>query len=236
MTVNAFTTLAVWSYGLAAAGYLAFALRVAVSWRAGARAAWLLIATIATALWAGLGIAVGLTLGPRVELAFGIADTLRYAAWFVFLGFLLRPARLPREVVGVAAVGLLASLLLAAGSPLALVLASDGLRVEFGIRLGIAIMGLILVEQLIRRVDPQMRWGIKPLCVALVGVFGCDLFLYADALLLGRQTYEGFAAAWPKMNTDPFGEGWLVRVKLTAPAEVDTLMDAAAYTTYCAAL
>jgi glycine cleavage system H protein len=38
------------------------------------------------------------------------------------------------------------------------------------------------------------------------------------------------------VNTDPFGNGWLARVKLSAPAEVDSLMDAAAYTSYCAAL
>jgi len=38
------------------------------------------------------------------------------------------------------------------------------------------------------------------------------------------------------VNTDPFGQGWLVRVKLAAPGEVESLMDAAAYASYCAAL
>jgi glycine cleavage system H protein len=38
------------------------------------------------------------------------------------------------------------------------------------------------------------------------------------------------------VNSDPFGNGWLARVKLSAPAEVDSLMDAAAYTAYCAGL
>ena len=38
------------------------------------------------------------------------------------------------------------------------------------------------------------------------------------------------------VNSDPFGTGWLVRVKLSAPAEVDSLMDAAAYAAYCATL
>ena len=38
------------------------------------------------------------------------------------------------------------------------------------------------------------------------------------------------------VNTDPFGKGWLVRVKLASPVEVDALMDAAAYTAYLATL
>jgi len=31
------------------------------------------------------------------------------------------------------------------------------------------------------------------------------------------------------INEDPYGEGWLVRVKLTDPAEQESLLDAAAY-------
>ena len=31
------------------------------------------------------------------------------------------------------------------------------------------------------------------------------------------------------VNDDPYGEGWLVRVRLTDPGEVDALMDAEAY-------
>ena len=31
------------------------------------------------------------------------------------------------------------------------------------------------------------------------------------------------------INEDPYGDGWLVRVKLSDPSEVDGLMDAAAY-------
>jgi glycine cleavage system H protein len=32
-----------------------------------------------------------------------------------------------------------------------------------------------------------------------------------------------------KINQDPYGEGWLVKVKLSDPSEADQLMDAAAY-------
>lgn len=38
------------------------------------------------------------------------------------------------------------------------------------------------------------------------------------------------------VNEDPYGEGWLVRVRLSDPAELDTLMDQAAYTAYLAGL
>ncbi len=31
------------------------------------------------------------------------------------------------------------------------------------------------------------------------------------------------------INEDPYGEGWLVKVKLSDPSEVDSLLDAAAY-------
>jgi glycine cleavage system H protein len=31
------------------------------------------------------------------------------------------------------------------------------------------------------------------------------------------------------VNEDPYGEGWLIRIRLSDPAEVDTLLDAAAY-------
>ena len=32
-----------------------------------------------------------------------------------------------------------------------------------------------------------------------------------------------------QINTDPYGEGWLVKVKLSDPSEAEQLMDAAAY-------
>ena len=32
------------------------------------------------------------------------------------------------------------------------------------------------------------------------------------------------------VNSDPYGEGWIVKIKMTDPAQVNDLMDAAAYT------
>ncbi len=40
---------------------------------------------------------------------------------------------------------------------------------------------------------------------------------------------EALADAPEKINEDPYGEGWMVRVRLSDASEVDSLMDAAAY-------
>ncbi|MCU0231096.1 MAG: glycine cleavage system protein GcvH [Acidobacteria bacterium] len=37
-----------------------------------------------------------------------------------------------------------------------------------------------------------------------------------------------------KVNKDPHGEGWLVRIRLATPAELDGMMDFAAYSKYMA--
>jgi glycine cleavage system H protein len=36
------------------------------------------------------------------------------------------------------------------------------------------------------------------------------------------------------VNEDPYGDGWLVRVRLTAPGEIDELMDAETYERFAA--
>jgi glycine cleavage system H protein len=38
------------------------------------------------------------------------------------------------------------------------------------------------------------------------------------------------------VNQDPYGDGWLLRVRLSDPGELDGLMDAAAYRSYLAGL
>jgi glycine cleavage system H protein len=38
------------------------------------------------------------------------------------------------------------------------------------------------------------------------------------------------------VNEDPYGEGWLVRIRLADPSEADQLMDAAAYRSHIAEL
>ncbi|MFI3299776.1 MAG: glycine cleavage system protein GcvH [Rikenellaceae bacterium] len=40
---------------------------------------------------------------------------------------------------------------------------------------------------------------------------------------------EALADAPESVNSDPYGEGWMIKVKMSNPAEVEELLDAAAY-------
>ena len=43
------------------------------------------------------------------------------------------------------------------------------------------------------------------------------------------EVNEAISESPEKINEDPYGDGWLVKVKLSDPSEADQLMDAAAY-------
>jgi glycine cleavage system H protein len=43
------------------------------------------------------------------------------------------------------------------------------------------------------------------------------------------EVNEALADSPEKINEDPYGEGWLVKVRLSEPSEVDSLLDVAAY-------
>ncbi|MDP8255429.1 MAG: glycine cleavage system protein GcvH [Candidatus Alcyoniella australis] len=48
------------------------------------------------------------------------------------------------------------------------------------------------------------------------------------------EVNEALADAPETVNSDPYGEGWMVKIKPDDPAELDALMDAAAYASFCA--
>jgi putative PEP-CTERM system histidine kinase len=191
VTVGFFATATAWSYGIALASYIAFAGRMALGWRTSLRASILVCTILATAVWAGACILVGASITPASIATADTVDALRYAAWFVLVASLLHGdattslKRIPRWIATAVVLALALAVGLSEGLPFA---ARAGLtpRAEFGVRIGLAVFGLALAEQLYRRAHAQARWAIKPLCLALVGVFGYELFLYADAMLFAR--------------------------------------------------
>ena len=64
--------------------------------------------------------------------------------------------------------------------------------------------------------------AVKTVADALMPVSGKVLEVNADL--------EG---APESVNTDPYGAGWMIKVEMSNPAEVDDLMDAEAYEAIC---
>ena len=52
--------------------------------------------------------------------------------------------------------------------------------------LALAVLGVLLVEQVIRNLGEDSWWSIKPVCIGLSGVFIYDIYVYSEALLFGR--------------------------------------------------
>ena len=57
-----------------------------------------------------------------------------------------------------------------------------------------------------------------------------DLYLPAAGEVV--EVNEALQDAPEVINSDPYGEGWIVKFKVTAPAYLEGLMDAAAYATF----
>lgn len=194
MSAANFATIAAWSYGIAAAAYLALALRMVIGWRRGTRAHLLMLAALATTIWAAAALADVLLDSTETRLLSRAADFLRYGAWIGFVASLLAFAsNAERAVQGLSrpgfwlvAVVLLAGFLLSIGPPVWDWLGLQGPRLEFGLRVGLAVFGLVLAERLYRRTPTARRWALKPICIALTAIFGFELFLYADAMLFAR--------------------------------------------------
>ncbi len=54
-----------------------------------------------------------------------------------------------------------------------------------------------------------------------------DLFLPVSGTI--TEVNPALTASPELVNSDPYGEGWMVKMKVNNPAELDGLMDAAAY-------
>ncbi len=189
-------TLMVWSYGLCAAAYGLLAVFLLGQIRGGHSAApnsAMLAAVVFTVCWSLLSLGAGETGSGGLYAIAMEADILRYGAWFVFVLQLLKPgmemgqqSRRSHRAVALAiglvvAAGLVAQALVASG---ALLPVPPKWLVFHPLLL--AVIGLFLLEQLLRNVAADSRWNVKPLCLGLAGAFVFDLYVHSDAMLFGK--------------------------------------------------
>lgn len=58
-----------------------------------------------------------------------------------------------------------------------------------------------------------------------------DLYMPASGKVL--EVNEALLDEPERINADPYGEAWMLKIELSDPAELDSLMDAEAYEKYC---
>ena len=192
--------LAAVGYGLAALAYLGLSGLIVASWRQRAQGRLLVLATGLSVAWGALSmLAASNWLSPQPGL---IAEIARNGAWIALLLYILQlrlppgailPA--PLRFIRVISAGIVSALLLVSVVPAIaplLGLTTRGLG-NMGMVL-LAVMGLVLVEQVYRSSRPEDRWAIKFLCLGLGGLFVYDFYLYANATLFGLIDSQVWAA------------------------------------------
>ena len=188
--------LMVWSYALAGFVYLALALRLVWNLRfseqRGASSVYLLLAISCSALWGWSDLAFLWTDQTLWLLLARLADLLRYAGWFGFMLVLCRTNRSERLPAGIAALPAISVLLVGFGLVVQALFWFDlnwlgepgGLLLMSAMSL--AVLALVLLEQVYRNVTDDSRWNVKPLSLGLAGTFLFDLYLYSQAVLFKK--------------------------------------------------
>lgn len=196
MMFDAAHPVAMWSYGLAAAGYGLFSIYLLRRgyFGQGLRAGAMLAAAGLTCLWAASELAFGVGGRPAFFVLGAAIDVLRYGAWFVFLQALVSgEGRIAvRRGLHVIGVGLIGTGLGLHATRAFLPALGDLSRLLLMHAMATTIFALVLLEQLLRNVDPESRWNAKPLLIGLGGAFLFDLYLFSDALLFNRLDVDAF--------------------------------------------
>ncbi|MBI2382175.1 MAG: PEP-CTERM system histidine kinase PrsK [Gammaproteobacteria bacterium] len=181
-------TIAATSYGLAALSHAILLGLLLSSWRGRFTGLVLVLAVAGNLLWASLAALIGKEPPLTLFLVYRLGEALRYLSWFALLFHLLKPLRGSANRLGEYARHLKPLLYGLLGlTVLAELLPGLFLRLGLDLRLagylGLSLGGLVLVEQLYRQTRPELRWGIKFLCLSLGSLFVYDFYLYSDALL-----------------------------------------------------
>ena len=197
------TSIAAYSYAFAAVAYFFLSLLLLTNWRGRLHGMVLTTACLLTMLWAATA-AYQAALGRPLSLLADILEILRNAGWSVFLVMLLGPFRktntssFPSIRPSVVALATFYLLLV-----LATIYTYSGHEFPYGTvpfligvvgRVAMAVLGMILVEQLYRNTPAKQRWGIKFACLGIGGVFAYDFYLYSDAMLFRHVNPEIWTA------------------------------------------
>ena len=199
------TSVAAYSYGIAAVAFFMLTVLLLTSWRARIFGTALTVTCVMTAFWAA-SIAYQAASGISLPLLTDILEILRNAGWSIFLLMLLGPFqqtntsppfkfKLKPYVVGIVAFYfVLLFVNIYTDWKLEPSQGETDFMTNIVGRVVIAVMGMLLVEQLYRNTPAKGRWGIKFACFGIGGIFAYDFYLYSDAMLFRHVNIEIWTA------------------------------------------
>ena len=172
------------SYFAAALAFAFLGVSLLASWRGQYRGALLTLACLVTAIWALLNAFAG----DRFILARAAMEVVRSAVWLLFIWEVLAGAKgiVTSQLRAFRTALISVSLLLLALTIYVHSEPSDLPLFDIMGHVILAILGMVLVEQLFRNTHPDSRWGIKFVCLGTGAMFAYDFFLYSDAMLFHR--------------------------------------------------
>ena len=178
------TSLTSASYLAAALAFSFLGVSLLASWRGQYRGALLTLACLVTAIWALLNAFAG----DRFILASAAMEVIRSAVWLLFIWEVLAGAKgiVTSQLRAFRTALISVSLLLLALTIYVHSAPSDLQLADIMGHVILAILGMVLVEQLFRNTHPDSRWGIKFVCLGTGAMFAYDFFLYSDAMLFHR--------------------------------------------------
>ncbi len=162
----------------------------------------LLAAAGSTALWSVAAALSGIMpTTPALVPVTVILEQVRSLGWMAVVAFVLFIAY-PKRVDRALQTSVVAAVLVAAGYVAAVsmyAVVGEGvsqavLRSTFVARVGLAVVGLLLVENMLRNSGQEARWAVKYLCFGAGIIFAYDFFVYADASLVDRVDARFYAA------------------------------------------
>ena len=187
------------SYVIAAAASLAGAALLAVGWRGQRTGALLILAMLVATLW-GLLLAYAEWAGNVAVNWVLMAEVLRYGAWLVFVSALFSAWPMSGLLRGMRTGAHALWIVLALYCLWPATGLVRGSAPSFAVNLPmvgvlvLALGGLVFLEQIYRNIQPEQRWALKFLVIALGVMFAYDIFLYSYALLYRQFNISAWAA------------------------------------------
>ena len=184
--------IGVLSYSLGALSFLLLSILMIVSWRGRDLGAFLFTASLVTTVWAAVLAVQSYTNKLPYFLVWSV-EIARIGIWLLFVQKLLSLAVKSKDEhsrfldrINQAVYFLIVLLIVIEwGWPLVGHFIPDFFDPNLK-NIGyviLALIGMVLIEQLYRNTRFDRRWAIKFLCIAIGGLFAYDFYLYSDALL-----------------------------------------------------